>query len=428
MKRIPEAFLHYLWKYKLFYTNDLSTCNEEPVEILIHGDHNQDAGPDFLNAKIKIGDTLWAGNVEIHINSSDWYKHGHHKDKAYDNVILQVVLNHDKEIFRTNGTQIATMELKFSKKLYENYETLLLNESWIPCEDKIKETEEFIINFWLSKLTIERLEDKANQIEQQLTKNKNDWENTFYQMLAKNFGFKTNGQPFEMLAKTLPLTLLAKHKNNLLQVEALLFGQAGFLEQDQSDSNTFSLNKEYKHLKNKFRLKPIDKHMWKFSRLRPANFPTIRIAQFAQLIHKSQSLFSKIMETSEIKSLQEYFEVTPSEYWHKHYRPGKLSAGKKKTLGVNAFHNIVINTIVPFLFVYGTYKENEIYRERALSYLQKIPPEKNKIIKQWKKIGITAENAYYSQALLQLKNNYCRHKKCLSCEIGNKIIKQTNHA
>jgi hypothetical protein len=247
-------------------------------------------------------------------------------------------------------------------------------------------------------------------------------------MLAKNFGFKTNGQPFEMLAKTLPLTLLAKHKNNLLQVEALLFGQAGLLEQDQSDSYTFLLNKEYKHLKNKFRLKPIDKHMWKFSRLRPANFPTIRIAQFAQLIHKSQSLFSKIMETSEIKSLQKYFEVTPSEYWHKHYKPGKLSTGRKKTLGVNAFHNIVINTIVPFLFVYGTYKENEIYRERALSYLQKIPPEKNKIIKQWKKIGITAENAYYSQALLQLKNNYCRYKKCLSCEIGNKIIKQTNHA
>jgi len=425
MKKIPEAFLHYLWKYKLFDENRLKTSEHERITIISLGEHNHDAGPDFLNAKIKIGNTLWAGNVEIHINSSGWYKHGHHKDQSYDNVILQVVTNHDREVTRTNGTKIPTLEIKFSNHLYENYEFLLHSDKWIPCESQTNKAEDFIINFWLSKLAIERLEDKAKQIQDQLSENKNDWENTFYQMLARNFGFKTNAQPFEMLAKTVPLKILAKHKNNLFQLEALLLGQAGFLEKTEPDEYFRELKKEYIHLKNKFHLKPMEKHLWKFSKLRPVNFPTIRIAQFAKLIYASKNLFSQIMNTTELKKLQEYFEVTPSEYWQNHYTAGKTSPEKKKTLGITAFHTIIINTIVPFMFIYGVHKDKQIYKERALNYLQKIPAEKNKITKQWKKIGITAENAYYSQALLQLKNKYCRHKRCLECAIGNKIINST---
>ncbi|MFP4046576.1 MAG: DUF2851 family protein, partial [Bacteroidales bacterium] len=275
MESIPEDFLHYLWKYKLFHTDNLVSDNGENLEIIENGWHNKDAGPDFFNAKIKIGETLWAGNVEIHKKSSDWYNHNHHLNKAYDNVILQVVLTNDQETKRTNGTSIPTLSIKFDDHLYNNYSKLLTNENWIACEQELSYIDHFTINFWLDKLTIERLMDKYEEITNTLKMNNNNWETTFYQKLAKNFGFKVNATPFELLSQSLPLEFIAKHKDNNLQIEALLFGQAGFLSGNLSNDEYYlQLCREYKHLRKKFNLKPIDNHIWKFSKLRPSNFPT----------------------------------------------------------------------------------------------------------------------------------------------------------
>lgn len=419
---MKEEFLHYLWKYKLYTRENLKTYSGESVEILNHGTHNFDSGPDFFNAKIKIDNTIWAGNVEVHINSSDWFVHHHDTDKAYDNVILQVVLNHDKEVYRTNGQEIQTLELKFDKELYSNYKNLIEKETWIPCQDEIQLIDSFKMNSWLEKLSIERLEQKSNAINEILQQVDNSWETAFYYQLARNFGFKLNSDPFEMLAKSLPINCLAKHSDNLFQIEALLFGQAGFLEDDNGDDYYLNLRKEYQFLKIKFKLKSIEKHLWKFLRTRPGNFPTIRIAQFAQLIYKSKSLFSKIIE---IKNIDDYYDLLnskTSEYWNTHYIFNKESVFKSKSLGKSAIDIILINTVVPFLFVYGRSKGQYEIQEKAISLLEKIKAEKNTIISNWGDLNVKAKNAFDTQALIQLKNNYCNEKKCLNCPIGNTLI------
>lgn len=419
---MKEEFLHYIWKYKLFKDNSLSH-NHEKIEVINQGIHNFDSGPDFFNAKIKISETIWAGNVEIHINSSDWYVHKHHKDKAYDNVILQVVLNHDKEIVRTNGQVIPSIELKFDQKLLTNYELLIQSESWIPCEKDIQKVDSFTVQNWLEKLTIERLEAKAEKIYKLLDQTNNSWETAFYFQLAQNFGFKLNSDPFEQLAKSLPLVYLGKHKDNLLQIEALLFGQAGFLDDESGDDYYLSLKKEYEYLRKKFSLIPLEKHVWKFLRSRPGNFPTIRIAQFAKLIFISSALFSKTLETNTIKDFYKLFLVNPSDYWGNHYLFNKKSVKKSKLLGKSAIQVILINTIVPFLFIYGKTNGKVNLQERSLKLLEDIKPEKNVIISKWNDLGIRTTSAFGTQALIQLKNVYCNHKKCLNCQIGNSLIR-----
>lgn len=420
---MTEEFLQYIWNYNLFDKKPVRAFTGEKIEVLTTGEHNKDAGPDFFNAKIKIDDTTWVGNVEIHLKSSDWLKHKHDKDKAYDNVILHVVLVNDAETTRTNDEIITTVRLSFDKKLFAHYQILLQSQLWIPCENDFHKIDKFIVAHWLNNLLVERLENKSDYILQNLSLNKNNWENTFYQQLARNFGFKLNAEPFELLAKSLPVVYLAKHKNNLLQIEALLFGQSGLLNDNFSDDEYFqSLKKEYKFLRHKFNLKPVDKHLWKFLRLRPSNFPTLRISQFATLIYKSTALFSKIIEVNGIKELNKLFKISASEYWDTHYVFNKESKKKKKILGKTAFNIIVINTIVPFLFVYGKSKDNEVYKNKAIKLLEELKPEKNSIINNWEKTGVKAINSFYSQALLQLKNEYCAKKKCLKCQIGNKII------
>lgn len=419
---MKEEFLHYLWKYKLYCRDNLKTYAGESVEIINHGTHNFDSGPDFFNAQVKIDNTIWVGNIEVHISSSDWYAHNHNTNKAYDNVILQVVLNHDKEVLRTNGQIIPTLELNFDNDLYLNYKTLIENDKWIPCQDNIQELDPFKISTWLEKLCIERLEQKSSGIQEILQKVNNSWETAFYYLLARNFGFKLNSDPFEMLSKSLPLNYLAKHKDNLFQVEALLFGQAGFLEENHGDEYYLKLRKEYQFLKSKFQLKSIENHLWKFLRTRPGNFPTIRIAQFAQLIYKSTSLFSKIIK---IKNLDDYYDLLnskTSEYWNTHYTFNKESEFKLKSLGKSAIDIILINTIVPFLFVYGRAKGQFEFQEKAINLLENIKAEKNTIISHWGDMNIKAKNAFDTQALIQLKNNYCNQKKCLNCLIGNDII------
>lgn len=420
---MTENFLQHIWKYHLFDKKNLIASTGEKIEILNIGRINTDAGPDFFNAKVKIDDTIWAGNIEIHINSSDWIKHSHNTNKAYDNVILHVVYNNDMQITRSTGESIPTIELKFDKKLYNNYQDLIKNEQWISCENEINNIDGFIIDFWLNSLLIERLENKSEYILKNLKQNNNNWEETFYQQLAKNFGTRINQLPFENLAKSLPLKYLSKHKNNLFQIEAFLFGQAGFLETNVDGDDYYSkLRKEYLFLKKKFNTKPIEKHLWKFLRLRPSNFPTIRIAQFASLIYKSSSLFSKIIESDDLIEIKKYFLVSTSEYWNTHYVFNKITKKKIKKTGNIFTNSLIINTIIPFLFVYSKSKDNDDYKIQALKFLEKLPAEKNSIITHWKSLGMPVPNAFYSQALIQLKNEYCNKKKCLYCQIGNRII------
>ena len=420
---MKEEFLQFIWKYGLFNKNDLKTTDGKSVEIISKGQSNSDSGPDFFNAKIRIGETIWAGNIEIHQKSSHWFQHRHDTDAAYDNVILHVVEMHDKQV-QVKNHEIPTLVLRYPDEILENYENLLRSKQWIACENQLPKVDPFILRFWFSSLMIERLESKTGDILAILEQNKNNWNETFYQLLARNFGMKTNALPFEMLAKSLPLQILSKHKNDLFQIEALLFGQSGLLNEALLGDDYFlALRNEYSYLYKKYNLSGIEAHLWKFMRLRPINFPTVRIAQLAMLIHRSSALFSHILETESPEELRKLFDVRASEYWDTHYRFNKTSTeDQPKVLGETAFNNLVINTIVPMLFVYGDQHLDQAMKDRALSLLEKLVPEENQIIRKWNESGIESRSAFETQALLQLKNNYCDAKRCLNCQLGAKII------
>lgn len=420
---MKEEFLQFIWKYGLFNKEKLKTTDGKPVEIISTGQTNSDSGPDFFNAKVRIGETTWAGNIEIHQKSSHWFQHRHDTDAAYDNVILHVVEMHDKQV-QVKNHELPTLVLSYPGEILENYENLLKSKNWIACEKQLPEVDPFILRFWFSSLMIERLESKTSDIMSILKQNKNNWNETFYQLLARNFGMKTNAFPFEMLAKSLPLQILSKHKNDLFQTEALLFGQSGLLNEALLGDDYFlSLRKEYSYLYKKYNLSGIEAHLWKFMRLRPINFPTVRIAQLAMLIHHSSALFSHILETETPDELRKLFDVRASEYWNTHYRFNKISEeNKPKVLGETAFNNLVINTIVPMLFVYGDQHLDQAMKDRALSLLEKLAPEENQIIRKWNDSGIESRSAFETQALLQLKSKYCDVKRCLNCQLGAKII------
>jgi len=415
-----EAFLQYIWQHRLFYPIDLQTVSGKKIEILDAGKPNRDAGPDFFNAKIKIDDMLWAGNVEIHLRSSDWKRHRHAKD--YENVILHVVKIADEPVLRLSGEEIPQLVLQYSQNAENQYKNWLTNKKSIPCVDKLCELPDVFLQSHLNRLLSERLEQKTLAIENLLEQSKNHWEEAFYVTLSRNFGFGINAQPFEMLARALPLNYLAKHKDNLFQIEALLFGQAGLLNSENPDDYDEKLRKEYHFLQNKFFLQPIDGSMWKMLRVRPGNFPHIRIAQLANLIHRSSKLFSKIIENPHYKSLVLLFDTEVSEYWLTHFRFGQTSPERKHKLGKSTIDNLLINTVVPFLFAYGKAKNEKIFQEKAMSLLEEIPAEKNHIIESWAELNIKAQNAFESQALLQLRKNYCDEKKCLHCAIGYKLL------
>ena len=419
---MKESILHYIWQQKLFSAHALQTTEGETVEVIDVGKLNSDAGPDFFNAKIKIGNTIWAGNIEIHTRASDWNKHNHQHDKAYDNVILHIVKFADIVIRRSDGEQIPQLELNYPAQIEENYEKLIREQKWVPCADKIGNIPGIFIQSWKNVLLTERLEQKMNAIQQLLAESNQHWEEAFYITLARSFGFSTNSQAFEMLAKSLPLSALGKHKNDLFQIEALLFGQSGLLNNELTEEYSLKLKKEYDFLRLKFDLQPINAELWKLLRLRPDNFPHIRIAQFAALIHNSSKLFSRIIENPEIDYLNNLFKTEPSEYWKSHYLFGHTSPEKSKKLGKNSINSILINTVVPFLFCYAHQKGNQNLKDKALELLEQIPAEKNSIVSGWENIGLKIETAYDSQAFLQLKKLYCDDKKCLRCRIGHKVL------
>ncbi len=424
--KLREDFLHYIWRFKQFDLQKLITTSGDTVHIYNFGQYNTDGGADFLNGKIELNGRVWYGNIELHINASDWHRHKHNDNPAYNNVILHVVFNADQTIIRSNGEAIPTVELRgrIPLKLKNTYLRLLNEKEWIPCANQIQNVPSFIKTSWLDRLTIERLEQKTQLIEASLNRNNNNWEETFYQMIARSFGLHINVDPFERVAQKLPLITLTKHKDNLFQLESLLFGQAGLLQGDFQETYPNRLKKEFDFLQKKHQLEPIPKTMWQFLRLRPPSFPTIRLAQFAALIHQSTHLFSKVLDVKTIEDIEELLVVKMSDYWQTHYVFDKESTKRKKTLGKSTIHLIVINTIAPLLFLYGQKKKDEDFKEKAIQLLEAIPAESNSVIKKWATLDLKPENAYQSQALLQLKKHYCKLKRCLHCNIGNNILRK----
>ena len=427
---MTERLLHFIWQFQYFNKSELTTSAGEAVQILFAGQYNTNQGPDFSDAKIKIGKTTWAGTVELHIKTSDWKKHNHQSDSNYNNVVLHVVWEDDRSrnsvpAKRTEQSSvIPVIELKdrVSKILLERYEELMNATSFIPCEKSIDTVRDITWKSWKDRLLVERLLRKSKIVETHLQQNNYHWEETFWWLLAKNFGMKVNAEAFEAIAKSVSINILAKHKSQIHQLEALLLGQAGLLEGDFKDDYPVMLQKEYEFYKSKYNLQPISNPVF-FLRMRPGNFPTIRLAQLAMFIHDSAHLFSKIKEANSLKDVKEWFDVTANDYWHYHYQFDEIAAFKKKKLGAAMIDNIIINTIAPVLFAYGNYHDENKYKEKALRWLEETAAEKNAITKGFQQLKIENKNAFDSQALIELKNEYCNTKRCLECGVGNAILK-----
>jgi len=414
-----EEFLYYLWENRLI-DKDLKTAEGEALEVVATGYRNTDSGPDFLEAKIQIGDKLWAGHVEIHVKSSDWNRHGHQNDKAYKNVILHVVYENDALV-----NDIPTLELKghFNESLFSQYQKLISSKNWIPCEKSIANVPVFTRLSWLDRMAVERLESKSETVTKILEANQFDWEDALYKLLMRYFGLKVNNEAFEYLANILPFKTLLKHADNLVQVEAMLMGCAGFLEDDFTEEYPLLLKREFSVMRAKFNLLAMPAERWRYMRMRPSNFPTIRLSQLAQLIHKNGGLFSKIKaakSTAEVKAL---FDVATSEYWETHWRFGVPTASKPKHLGDATADVLIINAVTPLLFCYGRLHKDESLCDTAMQFLEDTEAEDNAIIRHYAQCGVKAENAMQTQALLHLYNMCCKRKRCLECRIGNVLLK-----
>lgn len=423
---MTEAFLQYVWQHQLICLDKLYTTDNEEVNIIKIGTFNSNAGPDFLNAKIKIGKTLWAGDVEIHIKSSDWNIHHHQQQESYNSVILHVVASYDKDVFTSKKQKVPTIILPILPHVIYNYTKLSDIPSGIKCATQIQNIDSFRVTLFLERLVAERFEEKANKIIELLHTNGNNWEETFYQQLAKSFGCKTNSDAFENLAQNVPLHIIEKNRNDLFTIETLLLGQANMWS-SKPDEYEIGLQKEYNFLRQKYSLSPISSTWWKFARMRPNNFPTIKISQFANLLHKVHSLVSIILEFNTLQEIRNLFECEASEYWETHYVFGKQTKVHKTILGKETIDTIIINTVIPFLFAYGKERNDMDKRQKAYDLLMEIPPEHNSIMTLWKNCNIKIQNAYDSQGLLQLFNNYCKSANCIHCSIGHIILKKSFH-
>jgi len=420
-----EQLLHYVWKHKIFPLKELKTTTGQQVEVIDTGLANTDAGPDFFNAKLKLDGVLWIGNIEIHERSSDWFKHGHHADAGYNSVILHIASEIDMEISRSNGERIPQIQLICPEAVRTNYKELLETDSYPPCYRIIPSLPPFTAHSWMTALQMERFEQKATLLNERLKRCQGNWEDAFFITLARNFGFGLNGDAFETWAHQLPFRAVDKHRNDLFQIEAIFFGQAGILEDSDGDGYYLRLKKEYTYLQHKFGLIPMDASLWRFLRLRPANFPHIRIAQLACLYHRAYGLLSRIMETETLQGVRDILKGGTSEYWLTHYTFGGSSPSRPKTLSNTSLDLLIINTVVTFLYAYGLHKGNRVLCARAGSFLEELKAENNYITRMWEQCGMKASNAADSQALIQLKKEYCDKKKCLYCRIGYEYLKRS---
>ena len=423
---MQEDYLHYIWKFQKLNPALLKTVDKEIVLIKKIGIHNQNAGPDFLESKITIGDTEWFGSIEIHVKSSDWNKHRHQYDKAYNNVMLHVVYEDDVPIKNENGELIPTLVLKplLDKSQFEQYEHFINNGFSIPCQRQLESVDNFITNNWLERLVLERLERKTILISTTLKEYKGDWNQTFAHYIMRYFGMKVNGDAMAELYKRTPLIYIQKERHHLQTLEALLFGQAGLLNTKTIQDEYFlELRREYLFLKQKYGLTTMKLVNWKYSKLRPPNFPTIRIAQIAQLFHSTDKLFEHIKALSSIDVYQKLLTVSTSEYWNTHYTFGKECKQTKNTVGKMLINNIIINVISPMSFAYGKSIHDDRYCNYATELIASLPSESNSIIDNWKTIGLKSKSAMQSQSLIELYSNYCSSKRCLSCAIGIQVLK-----
>ena len=421
---MQEEFLHYVWQYKKFATSELLTTHKEALAIISVGLPNTNSGPDFFNAQLRIGNQIWAGNVEIHIKSSDWFVHHHEMDSTYDSVVLHVVYEHDTEIFRQDNTVIPTLELKnyISSELLGHYQKLVFNkDKWINCENDLVSVSGFTIQNWLERLYIERLERKSEVVETLLKTSKNDWEAVLFKMLAKNFGLKVNGEAFLSLASSIDFSIIRKSQSKAELLEALFFGQAGWLGDDVQEPYYLNLAKDYTFLKQKFNLSNTQVVQPQLFRLRPPNFPTIRLSQLAMLYYQHHNLFSKIIEADTIDLLYSLFNVSTSGFWKTHYTFNKSSKASTKKLTKNFMDLIIINTILPIKFAYARH-QGKFNHESILEIACQIPNEQNSIVDKFNSIHPMATTSLQSQALIQLKANYCDKNRCLQCAVGNTLI------
>ena len=419
-----EQLLHYVWKHKIFPLKELKTTTGQQVEVIDTGLANTDTGPGFFNAKLKLDGVLWIGNIEIHERSSDWFKHGHHADAGYNSVILHIASEIDTEISRSNGERIPQIQLICPEAVRTNYKELLETASYPPCYRIIPSLSPFTAHSWMTALQMERFEQKATLLNERLKRCQGNWEDAFFITLARNFGFGLNGDAFETWAHRLPFRAVDKHRNDLFQIEAIFFGQAGILEDSDGDGYYLRLKKEYTYLQHKFGLIPMDASLWRFLRLRPTNFPHIRIAQLACLYHRAYGLLSRIMETETLQGVRDILKGGTSEYWLTHYTFGGSSPSRPKTLSNTSLDLLIINTVVTFLYAYGLHKGNRVLCARAGSFLEELKAENNYITRMWEQCGMKTSNAADSQALIQLKKEYCDKKKCLYCRIGYEYLKR----
>ena len=421
-----EDFLHYVWLYKMFSKVDFKTTGNEHLSIIKSGLHNKNAGPDFLNAQLKIDGQTWIGNVEIHLKASDWYMHNHEKDLNYDAVILHVVWENDVAIYMKNNKPIPTLVLKnfIDETVLNKYKNLFLAPTtWLPCKNAISTVDKFIFNNWKERLFFDRLERKSEEINILLQQENNNFEAVLFQLLIKNFGLKVHGNSFLRLAQSVDYSVIKKLSFHTNQLAALLFGQAGFLEEETEDKYQKELRKEYDYLKHKFKLNHIPKNEFSFFRMRPNNFPTIRIAQLVALFHKHQNLFSKLIAIDNLEEFYEIFTVVVNPFWQTHYNFDSISKKSSKKITTSFIDLLIINTIIPLKFLFQK-SRGEVHEEFFLVLLKKMKPEKNSIISKFSEIGVSSKNAFDTQTLLELKNNYCAPKRCLECAIGNIILKR----
>lgn len=420
---MKEELLHAAWQFGLFEKSNLYTDTGEIVEILRVGSYNTGSGPDFFNARIRLGNILLAGNVEIHVRAEEWYAHGHENDKAYENVILHVVLNGDKPV-RCGKRKIPTVKLdgRIWSSVTENYEQLMDSLGKVPCENSLQNVSDSFVRLWISRVAAERLEEKTQQAKRLVSDFKYSSEQAFFILLAGNFGFHVNRIPFEEMATGIDVRLFSKHKNSRFQIEAMLFGRAGLLEREMPDAYAQELQKEFSFLRLKYAIVPMNAAAWKFGGTRPANFPTVRLAQLAALIFRSSFMMSAILESESAVALRRLFMAEVSPYWKTHYDFGKSSAKNQNGLSSASVDLLLINTVAPFLFYSGIKTANDELKERAVSLLESIKPERNKITEIWANAGFPARCAADSQGMLHLFRNYCSNKRCLHCGIGNKIL------
>ena len=421
---MKEDFLHYLWSFQKFQ-GELLTESNEILEVLNPGLKNSNSGPDFFNARIIINNQHWAGNVEIHVKSSDWYAHHHEADDAYNNVILHVVWEHDLDVFRKDNSVLPTLVLKnkVHKSLVTKYRQLVSKkQQWINCENEFALTNKFLLKNWFERLYLERLEQKTLVFNNMLSSNNNDWEALLFVMLAKNFGLKVNGEAFFSMARSVPFSVIKKCSLNGESLEALLLGQAGLLDKDKDDAYYMETKRQYRYLKTKYQLSNESVIKPKFFKLRPSNFPTIRISQLANLFSNRHSLFSHLIEAKTVDDYYKILSATASVYWDTHYNFMITSSKRRKSLTKKFINLLLINTIIPLKFCFANYigKPNS---EEILTLISGIPKEENAIVLKFNKLSKVVQTALDSQAVIQLKNHYCDNKKCLQCAIGNAILK-----